>query len=385
MTSPFRGRGARAAITLGLLAAAAFARAAQDDDEEPPHDGRWLYERNCSGCHNDNGDGKGPTITALGLQARDFKAGGFAFGDSREQMFRTVSTGIPGRSPMPSFAGVLDEEERWMVVDYVRTLMPPRKDEAPANTEMIVSDRAVIARGKLPPIGEGARDTVRGLLIGTREGMTFEYDIDGVKLLGVRFGRFASREDWSERGGGYLRPLGQVVWTPQNAEGLSFHARMGARVSPEGEARRVLTSTWLRDGAVGLSYDVRDAGGAGRRLAAIDESLSVRTTSLGPAFVRARRFLLGGDMETVSLELASLRDESDPNGALLLTRETDAGVEVTHLRADTRLRLRPADVAPTVIDLASQRGRAFTLTTATLRVPSFTPEIAAQLREEFDR
>ena len=249
----------------------------QDGGDEPVKDGKWFYTRNCSGCHNDNGDGRGATILALGLTARDFKQGGFAFGDSREAITRTINTGIPGRSPMPSFKGILKDEEIALVVDFVRTLMPPRKDEAPKNTEMIVKDRPVIARGKLPPLEKDGKDIPRGLLIGTPEGMTFEYDLADVKLIAVRLGAFADREDWSDRGGAYLKPLGQVIW---QAQPDAIHFEMSSHKTPS------LKSTWIRDGVAGISYE---GGGAHGPPEPIDETVRARTTSIGPAFSRSFR------------------------------------------------------------------------------------------------
>src|SRR5262245_5829723 len=86
-----------------LTCGAAFAAVNRQDPDEPVRDGKGLYTRNCAGCHNDNGDGRGATILQMGLTARDFKQGGFAFGDTPEQLAKTITTGIPGRSPMPSF------------------------------------------------------------------------------------------------------------------------------------------------------------------------------------------------------------------------------------------------------------------------------------------
>jgi len=257
--------------------------------DEPERDGKWLYARHCAGCHNDNGDGKGPTITALGQEARDFKAGGFAFGDSREQLFKTLSSGIPGRSPMPSFAGTLSEEERWQVVDYVRTLMPPRKDEAPSRTLMLVVDKALTARGKLPPIADGAKETARGLLLGTPSGVTFEYDVADVRLLGVRLGGFADREDWGDRGGGYLRPLGQVIQRFESkGPALSVLRAEGRKDSRAIAATCVLESTWVRGAAGGLTYRCLETGLASPSLR-VHESVQAAQFSFGPGFTRTWR------------------------------------------------------------------------------------------------
>ncbi len=191
-----------------------------DDEAEPEVvvDGRYLYTRNCAGCHNDNGDGLGPTIVQLGKRARSFAEGHFAFGNTRESIFRTIGSGVPGSSPMPGFAGILSDEERWMVVDYVRTLMPPEPEFDPSAGILRVEKTPLFVRGSLPSIVEGAPERPRGLLAGTPGGFTFEYRTDDVRLLGVRRGDFADRRDWNDRGGTQLAPLGELIWTSQGGD-----------------------------------------------------------------------------------------------------------------------------------------------------------------------
>jgi mono/diheme cytochrome c family protein len=273
-------------------------------DDEPVKDGKWHYTRNCSGCHNDNGDGRGKTILALGLTARDFKQGGFAFGDSREAITRTINTGVPGRSPMPPFKGVLTDDEISLVVDYVFTLMPPRKDERPKNTILAVQDRPVVARGKLPPLAEHGADIPRGLLIGTPQGMTFEYDVEGVKLLAVRLGAFADRQDWHDRGGGYLKPLGQVVWqNDDDVAGLTGSLPFGDDLLQDaddsGVLMRVLESTSVREGLASVTYAVRNRGGAGPVGLHCSETVRTDALSVGPGFTRTWKFALTPGTELV--------------------------------------------------------------------------------------
>lgn len=303
-------RPSRLGAKLAALVLLAPLSTAQD---EPERDGKWLYGRHCAGCHNDNGDGKGPTITALGQVARDFKAGGFAFGDSREQLFKTLSSGIPGRSPMPSFAGAMSEEERWKVVDYVRTLMPPRKDEAPSRTLLAVADKAITARGKLPPIVDGAKETARGLLLGTPSGVTFEYDIADVRLLGVRLGGFADREDWGDRGGGYLRPLGKVIqrFEPRGASiALLRPEQRKSAAAIDGTC--VLESAWVRGAVGGLTYRCFETGVASASLR-VHESVQATQFSFGPGFTRTWR-----------VEPLSTRERSGAIGARVRVGDTHA-------------------------------------------------------------
>jgi ubiquinone/menaquinone biosynthesis C-methylase UbiE len=249
-------------------------------------DGSWLYQRHCAGCHGVSGAGDGETAKALGASPRDFVKGGFSFGNTRESLFRTISSGIPGRSVMPSFAGTLSEDERWLVVDHVRSLMPPQSEADARASVLEVHDRPVVARGKLPPLAEGRPEHPRGLLIGLPSGLTFEYDLDDVRLLAVRMGPFADREDWRDRGGGFLRPLGQPIqrleWGGDWA-GDPWKGWKGYDVF-YGVAPR-LQSTSIRDGRVALEYALTFGD---HIVADVTEDVGTASTANGPAF--SRRF-----------------------------------------------------------------------------------------------
>jgi mono/diheme cytochrome c family protein len=257
-----------------------------DDEElevEEPRDGKWLYGRNCAGCHGETGDGRGETILQLGQTARSFAEGGFAFGNTPEAIFRTITSGVPGRSVMPAFKGTLSEEERKLVVEHVLTLMPTQPPEKVAGSVMTVGARPLVARGKLPPIAEGKPERPRGLLIGTSEGLTFEYRLDDVRLLGVRLGGFAKREDWGGRGGSYLRPLGQVAYLIQGGDPGPTFTRAGGGEASEAFRARILSS-WAREDGAGIRCAVELE--EREPLGELEETLRVEATSAGPGFTR---------------------------------------------------------------------------------------------------
>jgi mono/diheme cytochrome c family protein len=253
-----------------------------EGDEEPAAlDGRGLYLRHCAGCHNENGDGQGPTILALNQKARSFAQGGFAFGNTREAIYKTITAGMPGSSVMPSFRGVMSDDERYQVVDFVLTLTP-KSEAAAKGTVMVVGAKPVIARGKLPSIAEGKPERPRGLLIGLPEGLTFEYRTDDVRLLGVRQGEFADRTDWNDRGGGELVPLGRAFALLDGGDpGETFAAIDGETRTP---LRAQLASTWTRGGAAGIDYVLRAPDG--REVALVSESISSESLSTPGAFTR---------------------------------------------------------------------------------------------------
>ncbi len=85
-----------------------------------------LYERYCSFCHGDSGDGKGRFEPWLDTKPRDFTAGTYKFRSTigtllptDADLFRTITRGVPGTS-MPPWR-TLSYEDRWALVDYIKT------------------------------------------------------------------------------------------------------------------------------------------------------------------------------------------------------------------------------------------------------------------------
>ncbi|MCK6445938.1 MAG: c-type cytochrome [Planctomycetes bacterium] len=325
----------------------------EDDEDEPPHDGAWLYERNCAGCHNTNGDGQGPTMQQLKLKARDFKRGGFAFGNTREAIYRTITAGMPGSDVMPSFKVSLTEEERWLIAEHVLTLCPAPEERA-QNTRLVVALEPQIARGLLPPIAEGKPRWPRGLLLGTPEGLTFEYRVDDVRLLAVRQGEFADRTDWNDRGGGELVPLGKAFYVPGAGDPPPTFALLQSGQERELAAR--LETTLAKRAELGLDYELVDK--RGERQAWVSERLRVEALSIGGAFTRRFGFRGGAQAANVLVDLARNGSEGawvrgEPSGwqavgqlmrgplpedGWLVARRGDS-FELVHVRADKNVKL----------------------------------------------
>lgn len=253
---------------VALLATAPLA-AAQDEDR-PARSGKEVYQQLCAVCHGVDGDGKG--LVELDRPARSFKDGGFSFGNTQAAIARTVAAGIGG-TPMPGFASALSDEELQAVAAYVIELGPEQPPEAGNASILTVDTRPRVVRGHLPAPAPGAPDHPRGLLVGTLDGLSWEYAADDLRLIAVRQGAFVDREDWRGRGGTPLKPLGRIVHLRADGRpGPAFVAQHPQQFGPAPGTgvgyRRALRATELRDGRARIESAVMAEG---RPVATVDE------------------------------------------------------------------------------------------------------------------
>jgi mono/diheme cytochrome c family protein len=104
--------------------------------------GKKLYqETGCIQCHGNLGRGDGPTAPTLKdewgqpIRAADLsQSWTFRGGSSREDIFRTMTTGFTG-TPMPSFADGLTPEQRWAITDYIVSL----SGDGPGYTNRVIA------------------------------------------------------------------------------------------------------------------------------------------------------------------------------------------------------------------------------------------------------
>ena len=80
--------------------------------------GQQVYAINCAACHGATGKGDGPVAFAVKPPPRNLVDEPFKAGDSVEQIFKTVSTGLPN-TRMVGYPQ-LKELDRWAVAYYVR-------------------------------------------------------------------------------------------------------------------------------------------------------------------------------------------------------------------------------------------------------------------------
>ena len=105
--------------------------------------GKKLYEETgCLKCHGNLGRGDGPSAPTLTddfgqpIRAADLAhPWTFRGGSSREDIFRTMTTGLNG-TPMPSFTDSLSTEQRWAITDFIVSLS---KSSEPGYTNLVVA------------------------------------------------------------------------------------------------------------------------------------------------------------------------------------------------------------------------------------------------------
>ncbi len=119
-------------------------------DEASIESGKRIYDRSCLSCHGTKGSGDGP---AAGFLERHpgVLSDAKMWLQTDGALFWKITE---GNSPMPSFRDGLSQDQRWQVVNYIRTLAPK-----PLNDERIAS-AATAAIGDSPagnaPVSEEA-------------------------------------------------------------------------------------------------------------------------------------------------------------------------------------------------------------------------------------
>ncbi len=224
----------------------------QTTKQDVAHVGQETYMMYCAQCHGVTGDGT--ATIEIDRPARSFIDGGFSFGNTVHAISKTTASGIPG-TPMPPFAEVLSPEEIKNVAEYVRTFADVLPEATLDETELIVTNKPVVARGLLPSLGDGLTTHPRGVMIGNPDRFSYEYDGEPVRLLAIRQGPFLRRADWGNRGGSALELLGRIVTTIENGNPNPLFYRNGTALNTK------LTSTNV-SGAFGtISYDLVDSDG----------------------------------------------------------------------------------------------------------------------------
>ncbi len=129
--------------------------------EYPPRlaaSGKELYELyQCGACHGATGRADGFASATLTdnddfpIRANDFTRGIFKGGGEPEDIYLRFVTGMDG-TPMPSYEAAAPEEERWVLVDYVKSLSKGHVKDQPKGGTIIAKE--VSGEIEIDPLSE---------------------------------------------------------------------------------------------------------------------------------------------------------------------------------------------------------------------------------------
>ena len=119
---------------------------ASSDSESVKRGKKLFKEAKCFLCHGEDGKADGQITTTLKgkwdlpYKARNLTKGWlFKGGNSSEDIFRTVTTGI-NETPMGSYADYLTDEDRWHLTHYVKSISHDMKTEVVLKSKLAVGD-----------------------------------------------------------------------------------------------------------------------------------------------------------------------------------------------------------------------------------------------------
>jgi len=89
------------------------------DTQDDENIGRSLYSKHCKSCHGTKGKGDGKKAGSVDTPIGNFHDASFKNQTDGSLYYKTIF----GRDDMPSFKNkIKDEEDRWLLVNYMRTL-----------------------------------------------------------------------------------------------------------------------------------------------------------------------------------------------------------------------------------------------------------------------
>ena len=100
-----------------LLSTMAFAQKVEPTPENISK-GQAIYKKHCQMCHGATGMGDGPAGKRLNPKPYNFQDKEKMAAETDEHLFKDITK---GKGPMPAFERKLKENERWIVLHYIRT------------------------------------------------------------------------------------------------------------------------------------------------------------------------------------------------------------------------------------------------------------------------
>jgi mono/diheme cytochrome c family protein len=77
-----------------------------------------MYVANCGPCHGEKGKGDGPAAPGLNPKPADHTSAAVQ-GETDGSLFWKLSE---GRNPMPGYKKIFSDQQRWDLINYIRTL-----------------------------------------------------------------------------------------------------------------------------------------------------------------------------------------------------------------------------------------------------------------------
>jgi mono/diheme cytochrome c family protein len=86
-------------------------------------DAKTIYMANCAPCHGDKGRGDGPVAANLTPKPADHSSA-LIQSETDGSLFWKMSE---GRTPMPGYKKVFTDQQRWELINYIRSLAKTAK------------------------------------------------------------------------------------------------------------------------------------------------------------------------------------------------------------------------------------------------------------------
>jgi mono/diheme cytochrome c family protein len=263
--------------------------------------GKKLYvETGCVKCHGNLGRGDGPSAPTLTddfgqpIRAANLTQNWtFRGGSSREDVFRTMTTGLNG-TPMPSFVDSLTTEQRWAITDFIDSLSGTG---GPGYTNLVVAkpvfDPIDVAKGaaifesapvaRFPILGQVTEPGRSFYPPATSVTVRAVYDTESIALL----------VQWHDMGADRMGKNGPSLPVPPEEEESGPGGAKPAGDSPFGDAE-------VADPQAAAD-PFADATAPAAQASEFSDAVAIQVPSQVPAGARKPYFILGDSQNPVDL------------------------------------------------------------------------------------